>query len=55
MAIYLAVMAWIGYPSYKSGIYSATYYFGLIALTALTIVLLHFSLKRHERNRRNRN
>lgn len=53
---YLAVMAYIGYPAYKSGIFSAIHYFGCIGATLLVIVVLHFCLKYREklRDRRNR-
>lgn len=49
LLIYLGVMAWIGYPEYAAGHTSALYYFGIIAATICIIVLLHFSLKRRER------
>lgn len=54
LAIYLAVMAYIGYPEYASGKMSAVYYFGVIAVTVVILVLLHFNLKRRERLRRER-
>lgn len=54
LAIYLAVMAYIGYPEYASGNMSALYYFGVIAATVVILVLLHFNLKRRERLRRER-
>lgn len=54
LAVYLAVMAWIGYPEYAAGHTSALYYFGIIAITIVILILLHFSLKRRERLRRER-
>lgn len=54
LAIYLAVMAYIGYPEYASGKMLALYYFGVIAATVVILVLLHFNLKRRERLRRER-
>ena len=49
LLVYLAAMAWIGYEAYASGQRSALEYFGIIGITILVIVLLHFSLKRRER------
>lgn len=54
LLIYLAVMSYIGYGAYKRGEFSATYYFGTIIATILVIILLHFSLKRREKLRRER-
>ncbi len=54
LAVYLAVMAYIGYPEYASGKVSALYYFGIIAITIVILILLHFNLKRRERYRRER-
>ena len=54
LAIYLAVMAYIGYPEYAAGRTSALYYFGIIVITLIILVLLHFNLKRRERLRRER-
>lgn len=54
LAIYLAVMAYIGYGGYARGETSALQYFSIIAVTAAVIVLLHFNLKRRERLRRER-
>lgn len=51
---YLGVMSYIGYPGYVSGEYSALYYFGIIIATLCVIVALHFSLKRRERLRQER-
>lgn len=51
---YLCVMAMIGWPEYAAGRTSALQYFGVIALTIVILVLLHFSLKRRERLRRER-
>lgn len=54
LALYLAVMAYIGYPEYAAGRTSALYYFGIIAITIVILILLHFSLKRRDRMRRER-
>lgn len=54
LALYLAVMASIGYPEYAAGRTSATYYFGIIGVTIVILILLHFSLKRRDRLRRER-
>lgn len=51
LTIYLAVMATIGYKQWRTGAYSALFYFGLIALTLACIILLHFHLKRQERKK----
>lgn len=54
LAVYLAVMAYIGYSDYASGKVSALYYFGIIGITVVILVLLHFSLRRREKLRRER-
>lgn len=54
LAIYLAVMASIGYDDYAAGRTSAVFYFGTIAITPIILVLLHVSLKHRERLRRER-
>lgn len=54
LAAYLAVMAYIGYEGYADGRTSALNYFGVIVVTSLIIVLLHFSLKRREKLRQER-
>lgn len=54
LLIYLAVMCYIGYDGYASGEFSALYYYGVIAGSLLVIILLHFSLKRRERLRKER-
>lgn len=54
LVIYLAVLAYIGWPEYQRGATSALYYYSIIVLTLICIVLLHFSLKRRERLRRER-
>lgn len=54
LAIYLAVMASIGYDDYAAGRTSAVFYFGTIAITLIILVLLHVSLKHRERLRRER-
>ncbi len=50
LLIYLGVMAYIGRGELAQGRY--LYYFGIIALTLVCIVALHFTLRRRERNRR---
>lgn len=53
LLIYLCVMSYIGYPAYVAGKFSATYYFGTIALTLVILVLLRFFLKKkHDYNER---
>lgn len=54
LLVYLAVMATIGWDDYAAGRNSALHYFGVITATLAIIVLLHFSLKRRERLRRER-
>lgn len=54
LAVYLAVMAYIGYPEYAAGRTSALYYFGTIGVTVVILILLHFNLKRRERLSRER-
>lgn len=54
LLIYLAIMCYIGYDGYASGEISALYYYGVITGSLLIIVLLHFSLKRRERLRKER-
>lgn len=46
---YLAVMSTFGWKQYSAGQMSATYFFGVIAITLVVIILLHFNLKRRER------
>ncbi len=50
--VYLAVMSYIGRGEFQQGHY--LYYFGIIGATLVVIVLLHFTLKRRERLRRER-
>lgn len=52
LLVYLAVMSYIGLPELQAGHY--LYYFGIIGVSLLCIVLLHFSLRRRERLRRER-
>ena len=54
LAIYLGVMAYIGYPGYASGATSAFTYFGTIAITIVILIVLHFNLRYRERLRRRR-
>lgn len=54
LLIYLAVMSYIGYGDYASGKSTPLFYFGVIGVTLLVILLLHLSLKRRDRLRRER-
>lgn len=54
LLVYLAVMSVIGYSDFASGKFTPLYYFGVIGATLVVIILLHFSLKRRERLRRER-
>lgn len=54
LVCYLGVMAYIGWPEYASGRTSALYYFGIIGVTLLVIVLLHFNLRIREKRRNQR-
>lgn len=54
LGLYLAVMASIGWGDYAAGRTSATFYWGVIAVTLVVLVLLHLNLKRRERYRRER-
>ena len=54
LGVYLLVMAAIGYPRYASGEETPMFYFGVLAISAIVIVLLHFNLKKQERIRRQR-
>lgn len=54
LGVYLLVMAIIGWPRYASGEESALFYFGVLGVTVVVLVLLHFNLKRQERLRRER-
>lgn len=52
LLVYLAVMSYIGRGELEAGNY--LYYFSIIGLTLLAIVGVHFSLKRRERLREQR-
>lgn len=54
LTVYLIVMAYIGYPQFANGNESPLFYFGVLAISLLVIVLLHFNLKRQEKLRRER-
>lgn len=54
LLIYLGVMSYIGYQGYSQGKMSATYYFGIIAVTLVIIYLLHVFLKKREKYRNSR-
>lgn len=49
---YLGVMSYVGLPIFKEGRY--LYYFGILGVSLVVIILLHFSLKRKERLRKER-
>ncbi|MDE6332812.1 MAG: hypothetical protein K2L80_09440 [Muribaculaceae bacterium] len=49
LAVYLSVMAIIGYPDFKAGATSPKEYFGTIAVTLIVIVLLHFNIRHRDR------
>ena len=49
LLVYLGVMSYIGYPEFTAGHY--LYYFGVIGITLVIIVILHFFLKKRERLR----
>ena len=51
LLVYLAVMATIGWRNWQAGQLTTRYYFGMVAITLLCIILLHFSLRRRERLR----
>lgn len=48
LLIYLAVMSYIGRGEFFAGHY--LYYFGIIGITLAAIILLHFTLRKRERN-----
>ena len=52
LLVYLGFMSYIGFGEFRAGNY--LYYFGVIGASLLSIVLLHFSLRRRERLRRER-
>ncbi len=52
---YLAVMSYIGYPSYVSGAISELYYFGVIGICLVIIIVLYFLIKKREQYRKERN
>lgn len=54
LTAYLAVMSKFGWDQYAAGQISALYFYGVIGLTLVVIVLLHFSLKKRECLRRER-
>lgn len=52
LLVYLGVMSYIGFHEYQEGHY--LYYFGVIGVTLAIIALLHFFLKKRERQRERR-
>lgn len=51
LLVYLAVMAVMGWPAYRTGQTPALQYFGVIVLTVAIIGLLHLNLKKREKRR----
>lgn len=54
LLIYLAVMAYMGWDKVTTGQMSQLEYFGIVGITFVCIVFLHFNLKRREALRRAR-
>jgi len=54
LLIYLAVMSAVGWKNLSAGHLSPLEYYGTIALTLAIIVLLHFTIRHHERLRARR-
>lgn len=54
LLVYLGVMAVLGYPEYAGGRTTAASYFGIIGITFVVIILLHFNIKHRDRLRRRR-
>ncbi len=55
LLFYLLFMAiYFGYPSYQQGAISIAEFAGIVVTTLIVIVLLHFSLKKRDRLRRER-
>lgn len=52
LLIYLAVMSYVGFDYYRAHDY--LFYFGIIGVTLVIIILLHFNLKRREKLRKER-
>lgn len=51
---YLGVMAYMAWPEYKKGNFSALEYFGVIGITLVVVVVLHFIIRKRDRLRRER-
>ncbi|MDE6458223.1 MAG: hypothetical protein K2L31_06455 [Muribaculum sp.] len=52
LLVYLGVMSYIGRGEFFAGNY--LYYFGIIGITLLCIILLHFFMKKRDKLRRER-
>ena len=52
LVVYLGVMSYIGRGEFLAGNY--LYYFGIIGITLLCIILLHFFMKKRDKLRRQR-
>ena len=51
LLVYLAVMSVMGWKNFSAGHMSPLQYYGVIAVTLVIIVLLHFTIRRRERLR----
>lgn len=54
LLVYLGVMAYMTWPNYHSGKLTAWQYFGVIGITFVIAVALHFIIKKREQLRRER-
>ncbi len=54
LLVYLAAMSAVGWNNLKAGHLTPMEYYGVIVLTLVIIVLLHFAIKRRERLRARR-
>lgn len=55
LLFYLLFMAiYFGYPSYQQGAITIVEFAGIVVTTLIVLLLLHFSLKKRERLRRER-
>lgn len=52
LTVYLIIIAATGYNRWADGTYSSLRYFGIIGVTLLIIVVLHFHMKKYPRRRR---
>ena len=54
LGVYLLAMASIGWKDYAEGRTSSEFYFGVIGITLIVLILLHFNLKKREKLRAER-